>query len=364
MDAANVDLKSFDEEFYHRITAGHLAPVLETLEYLVRETKVWVEITTLLIPGHNDSDGEIDALTRWVVDRLGPDVPLHFTAFHPDWKMRDVAPTPPATLARGPCHRPTERRPARLHRQRARPRRRQHLVPRLRAAARRPRLVRDRRLPADRRRSLRALRHALPRPLRRSARRLGRAPPAGASRRRRAAAVSPRIRPAAVAGAFYPAEPDLLAELVDRLVRAGRTEGPPPKAVIAPHAGYAYSGPVAGSAYARVSALRDRVERVVVMGPAHNVRLSGLAVSGADAFATPLGAVAVDGALRRRALDLPGVLVSDSAHADEHALEVQLPFLQRVLGAIRISRCSWATRTPTRSPACWTRCGAGPRPSS
>jgi pyruvate formate lyase activating enzyme len=100
MDAANVDLKSFNEEFYHRITAGHLAPVLETLEYLVRETQVWVEITTLLIPGHNDSDSEIDALTRWVVDRLGPDVPLHFTAFHPDWKMRDVAPTPLATLAR------------------------------------------------------------------------------------------------------------------------------------------------------------------------------------------------------------------------------------------------------------------------
>jgi pyruvate formate lyase activating enzyme len=99
MDAANVDLKSFDEAFYHRITAGHLAPVLETLEYLVRETQVWVEITTLLIPGHNDSNGEIDALTGWVVDRLGPDVPLHFTAFHPDWKMRDVAPTPPATLA-------------------------------------------------------------------------------------------------------------------------------------------------------------------------------------------------------------------------------------------------------------------------
>lgn len=145
-----------------------------------------------------------------------------------------------------------------------------------------------------------------------------------------------RIRPAAVAGAFYPAEPDLLAALVDRLVRAGPTEGLPPKAIIVPHAGYVYSGPVAGSAYARVSASRGRVERVMVMGPAHDARFSGLAASGADAFATPLGAVEVDGALRRRALDVPGVLVSDSAHADEHALEVQLPFLQRVLGAIRI----------------------------
>jgi pyruvate formate lyase activating enzyme len=100
IDAANVDLKSFREDFYHQITAGHLAPVLETLEYIHHETDVWLEITTLLIPGFNDSDAELDQLSRWVVDRLGPDVPLHFTAFHPDWKMRDVPPTPPSTLTR------------------------------------------------------------------------------------------------------------------------------------------------------------------------------------------------------------------------------------------------------------------------
>jgi pyruvate formate lyase activating enzyme len=100
MDAANVDLKGFTEDFYHRICGGHLAPVLETLEYLVHETPVWLEITNLLIPGANDSDGEIDALTRWVAERLGPDVPVHFTAFHPDWKMTDRPPTPPSTLAR------------------------------------------------------------------------------------------------------------------------------------------------------------------------------------------------------------------------------------------------------------------------
>jgi pyruvate formate lyase activating enzyme len=100
MDAANVDLKAFTESFYERTCAGHLQPVLETLEYLRHETDVWFEITTLLIPGLNDSDEEIDALSRWVVDRLGPDVPLHFTAFHPDYKLRDRPPTPPATLAR------------------------------------------------------------------------------------------------------------------------------------------------------------------------------------------------------------------------------------------------------------------------
>jgi pyruvate formate lyase activating enzyme len=98
MDAANVDLKGFTERFYKTLCIGHLAAVLETLEYLRRETGVWFEITTLLIPGENDSPAEIEALSRWVMDRLGPDVPLHFTAFHPDYKMLDMPPTPPATL--------------------------------------------------------------------------------------------------------------------------------------------------------------------------------------------------------------------------------------------------------------------------
>ena len=100
MDAANVDLKGFTEEFYFRQTGGHLAPVLDTLQYLRHETHCWFEITTLLIPGHNDSSDEIEAQCRWIADHLGPDVPLHFTAFHPDFKMLDVPPTPPPTLTR------------------------------------------------------------------------------------------------------------------------------------------------------------------------------------------------------------------------------------------------------------------------
>ena len=100
MDAANVDLKGFTESFYHDTCAGHLQPVLDTLVYLKHETNVWFEITNLVIPGLNDSDDEFDAMTRWVVERLGPDVPMHFTAFHPDWKMLDRPHTPPATLAR------------------------------------------------------------------------------------------------------------------------------------------------------------------------------------------------------------------------------------------------------------------------
>ena len=100
MDAANVDLKAFTDDFYFKLTGSHLQPVLDTLVYLKHETQVWFEITTLLIPGHNDSDEEITALSQWVMRELGPDVPLHFSAFHPDHKMPDVPTTPPATLVR------------------------------------------------------------------------------------------------------------------------------------------------------------------------------------------------------------------------------------------------------------------------
>jgi len=100
MDAANVDLKAFSDDFYFRLSGSHLEPVLETLKYIRHETGVWLELTTLLIPGHNDSSAEIDAMTAWVVENLGPEVPMHFSAFHPDWKMRDVPATPLETLAR------------------------------------------------------------------------------------------------------------------------------------------------------------------------------------------------------------------------------------------------------------------------
>ncbi len=100
MDAANVDLKAFTEPFYWKICGGHLQPVLDTLVYLKRETQVWFEITTLLIPGENDSDKELEEMTQWIMTQLGPDVPLHFTAFHPDWKMLDHPATPASTLTR------------------------------------------------------------------------------------------------------------------------------------------------------------------------------------------------------------------------------------------------------------------------
>ncbi len=98
MDAANIDLKAFSEHFYHKITGGHLQPVLDTLCYIKHETRVWLELTTLIIPGENDTDAELESMTQWVVEHLGADVPMHFTAFHPDWKMTDKPRTPTASL--------------------------------------------------------------------------------------------------------------------------------------------------------------------------------------------------------------------------------------------------------------------------
>jgi AmmeMemoRadiSam system protein B len=144
------------------------------------------------------------------------------------------------------------------------------------------------------------------------------------------------VRPAAVAGTFYPADAAALARVVDAAVGGGAAAGPVPKAIIAPHAGYEYSGPIAGTAYARLLPARERIRRVVLLGPAHRVPVPGLVVSGADAFVTPLGRVEVDDAARRRVLALPQVSVDDAAHAREHSLEVQLPFLQRVLASFRV----------------------------
>jgi pyruvate formate lyase activating enzyme len=100
IDAANIDIKAFTDDFYHKVTFAHLAPVLDTLKWVKRETKVWLELTNLMIPGLNDDEAETRRLCEWIATELGMDVPLHFTAFHPDFKMRDIPRTPPATLTR------------------------------------------------------------------------------------------------------------------------------------------------------------------------------------------------------------------------------------------------------------------------
>jgi AmmeMemoRadiSam system protein B len=137
------------------------------------------------------------------------------------------------------------------------------------------------------------------------------------------------VRPAAVAGSFYPADPRELASLVDGLLGAAPAAADVPKALIVPHAGYIYSGPIAATAYARLRPSAKTIRRVVLLGPAHRVAFDGAAMPEADAFETPLGVVPLDPAARP--LLAPVIAESDKAHAGEHSLEVQLPFLQRVL---------------------------------
>src|SRR5687767_1923161 len=145
-------------------------------------------------------------------------------------------------------------------------------------------------------------------------------------------------RPAAVAGSFYPADArKLQADLAAHFAALDRKpSGPPPKAIIAPHAGYMYSGPIAASIYARLAPLRGKVRRVVLAGPAHRVYVRGAAVPAARAFGTPLGNVEVDSDAMDALLALPFVEESDRAHALEHSLEVHLPFLQATLGDFRL----------------------------
>jgi len=146
-------------------------------------------------------------------------------------------------------------------------------------------------------------------------------------------ATSAHTRPPAVAGSFYPAFPEeLAAEVRSLLADAPAATGPVPKAIIAPHAGYVYSGPTAAAIYARLAPARDRIRRVVLLGPVHRVAVDGLALPDAEAFATPLGKIPLDKEAIDSLADLPQVCVSAAAHAHEHSLEVHLPFLQTVLG--------------------------------
>jgi len=142
---------------------------------------------------------------------------------------------------------------------------------------------------------------------------------------------TPSLRAPAVAGLFYPADPLVLASSVDSMLAAVHGSPMHPKALIVPHAGYIYSGPVAASAYALLRPMAKQIRRVVLFGPAHRALVEGLAAPAATAFATPLGQVPVDTKAIAAAAALPQVSISESAHAEEHSLEVQLPFLQAVL---------------------------------
>jgi len=172
-----------------------------------------------------------------------------------------------------------------------------------------------------------------------------------------------RVRPSAVAGMFYPGSPDSLSSAIRAAFADAVTpaaDAPVPKALVVPHAGYVYSGAIAASAYARIIPARSTIRRVVLLGPSHRVYVRGLAVPGVDAFETPLGIVPIDADTRATALEVPGVRVDDRAHADEHSLEVQLPFLQSVLDDFALLPFSVGDATADEVAAVLDVCWGGP----
>jgi AmmeMemoRadiSam system protein B len=169
-----------------------------------------------------------------------------------------------------------------------------------------------------------------------------------------------RVRKPAVAGLFYPADPRELRATVRQALAAAKAAGPAPKAIIAPHAGYVYSGPIAGTVYARVAPSHSTIHRVVLLGPSHHVAFQGLAASGADAFETPLGLVPLDREAIESVLALPEVRVFDRAHAEEHSLEVQLPFLQEVLDRFKLAPFAVGNAAPEEVGAVIERLWGGP----
>jgi len=168
------------------------------------------------------------------------------------------------------------------------------------------------------------------------------------------------VRPPAVAGAFYPSDPSVLASGIEEYLSAARGGGRAPKALIAPHAGYVYSGPVAASAYARLRGRASKPRRVLLLGPAHRLALRGVALPSARAFRTPLGEVPLDMEALRRMEKSPNVRFLDSAHEEEHCLEVQLPFLQVLLGDFLLLPLLVGEADPARVESLLAQYAGGP----
>jgi MEMO1 family protein len=172
--------------------------------------------------------------------------------------------------------------------------------------------------------------------------------------------MKPATRPPAVAGMFYPSDARELRDMVDGYLAARPVCDPPPKALIAPHAGYVYSGPIAGSAYAQIKAARETIRRVVLAGPSHRVGFRGLAVPACSHFETPLGSVEIDSGALADLRDLKQVVTMDAAHAHEHSLEVHLPFLQEILAQFRIVPLVVGDAAPSEIAEVFDRLWGGP----
>lgn len=332
MDAVNIDLKGFSAAFYRKVCEAELEPVLNTIATLKR-SGVWVEITNLLIPGHNDDSAMIADMCRWVVKEAGADVPVHFSRFFPMYKMTGVQPTPVSTLERardvalkaGLKYAYIGNVPG--HAGRA------YLLPCLQKASYQTVGLQHPRDPSQER-PVPLLRH-------KGKRHMGLVMvamalwtlllPLGPAL---AAGQEQDVRKAAFAGSFYPSDPLVLSRAIDTLLK--ETEGKAPKVgghifgIIVPHAGYQYSGKVAAYAY---NTIRGKgFSTVILLGGSHRVPFKGVAVYPGGFWESPLGRTPINEALAGKVLNAcPFARVYPPAFQMEHSLEVQLPFLQKTL---------------------------------
>lgn len=373
MDAANIDLKAFTEDFYWRQTKGALKPVLDTLVYLKEHTDVWFEITTLLIPDENDSSEEITEQCDWIIKNLGPDVPLHFSAFHPDYKMRDKSHTPPATLKRarsiamdkgirhvytGNIHDP-EGGTTYCH------------------ECKTPLIIRDwhkiQKWSVDDEGRCKKCQTEIAGvfdgppgdwgrkrvPIRIGTKEIKIAPSISkrtdaseAQKKRRfepSKNTNYKIMEPQVAGTFYPENPQILANAVDQLIQSAPAPRMTPKALIAPHAGYVYSGQLAARAYNSLGQKVSSIRRVVLFGPPHRKAVNGIAVPSHQMLSTPLGPVPIDLTAIEKLKELDFVHEDDSPFENEHGLEVHLPFLQRTMENFEVIPALIGQTTPEQA---------------
>jgi pyruvate formate lyase activating enzyme len=351
--AYKVDLKGFDDKRY-RTLGGTLEHVTEGIR-MVHKRGLWLEVVTLVVPGFNDSEGELRDIARFLAS-VSRDIPWHVTAFHPDYRMTDSSATPAPQLIRAAEIGAEEglhfvyagNLPGRVGQweNTVCPQCCETLITRLGYCVHDYRITVEGKCPKCQT-PIPGIWSAeddvemnLCGPTSDSLSTEGRGACNSVERNVVDASLKNQpsnVRRAAVAGRFYPGEPGELRRTIESfLAQVGPVDAPTPKAIIAPHAGYSFCGPVAASAYARFASARNLIKRMVLIGPSHFVLFEGLAASSAEAFATPLGIVPVDVEAVRRIRSLPQITILDEAHAREHSLEVHLPFLQMVLNEFSI----------------------------
>ncbi len=366
MDATNVDLKAFTKKFYRNLCGSDIEPVKETLKYLVKETDIWLELTNLIIPGENDDENELRELSTWVREELNPKIPIHFTAYHPAYKLKNPK-TPTQTLLNAQkialdeglefvytgnvCNPSGESTYC--------PNCRNLLIGRNRYELSQwrfskkspgvcPKCKREipghfnsnpgtwgqKRVPID-------IGHFISSCTKNDLKKKQQDDLNSYMNNHdkiSSEVIEKSIREPAVAGSFYSANKQSLSLTLSNFFSESlpTPEAGSPKALIVPHAGYIYSGQIAANAFSHWINEKDSIENVVIIGPSHRVLFDGIAIPKVNIFKTPLGEVSLQNSFIKQIKSLPQVIIDNEPHRQEHSIEVQIPFLQKILGEFKI----------------------------